>query len=517
MNKIDFSPMSENNEILPSIDQTKIKDFFLKKTKNNSGGYTWVLEKKSALTKLSFLFAKKGEYVSPEDLESLMKASAGKGNKKYEQVISNKQILADKDIMSLIDNEDFEQFARLSTNIPQTPKQKFLRAVESAKVIGKGLKKMEQQPLPGKILSESYWLEAVTKEKYYGGELHQFFEAWEKSDSPLNFQDWLKKENPSGFSYTAWEQKNPQNVETLSHITYLKTPEERKKYEVSFEDGIAKRNGEIFDTAEESTAKSGQGIAIFVMDPDGKIYAGSHVTGEFHHSSFLGGGAVSGAGEIKTNLLGQVTSITNKSGHYKPGKDQILNTLTVLHDNQVDLSDVNLTIQSPTGIELYNAQEYFTTAGNCKPSGIGWFQFERDERDNISGLILSKEGAGYSKREILKNLQESITSLKLPDGTPLSLIRKFGNVTVNYDANEYLQQKGLLPPKSWSGGTFELTDGKITEIRVNEGAQIDKDDMIQFLTYLSTSGVDLMETTLYDETGQKYNANDFFRQLAISR
>jgi hypothetical protein len=71
-----------------------------------------------------------------------------------------------------------------------------------------------------------------------------------------------------------------------------------------------------FDTANESTAFSGQGYAIYVMTGDGEIYAASHKVGKFHHSSLIGGDQAAGAGELKITA-GKLMEITNKTGHFK--------------------------------------------------------------------------------------------------------------------------------------------------------------------------------------------------------
>jgi hypothetical protein len=43
---------------------------------------------------------------------------------------------------------------------------------------------------------------------------------------------------------------------------------------------------------------SGKGWGIFVCDPTGNLYLGTHKVGRFHHSSFLEGTAVIAAGEM---------------------------------------------------------------------------------------------------------------------------------------------------------------------------------------------------------------------------
>ncbi|WP_280449415.1 hypothetical protein [Nocardia brasiliensis] len=115
-----------------------------------------------------------------------------------------------------------------------------------------------------------------------------------------------------------------------SHVKYL-TEEERKAYQLTVKDGkIYDATGSLFDTSTAQTAHSGAGRAIFVMDEKGNLYASTnHAIGEFHHSSFLGGKPVSGAGELQV-VNGELKLVTDQSGHYKPSReytDQVLDRL----------------------------------------------------------------------------------------------------------------------------------------------------------------------------------------------
>jgi hypothetical protein len=82
------------------------------------------------------------------------------------------------------------------------------------------------------------------------------------------------------------------------------------------------------DTKDMMTNKSGAGFGIFVMDNTGQIYVGSHKVGLFHHSSFLAGGDVAAAGELKASN-GKIVSLTDKSGHYKP---EVENDLQMINE-----------------------------------------------------------------------------------------------------------------------------------------------------------------------------------------
>ncbi|WP_194727027.1 PAAR domain-containing protein [Noviherbaspirillum malthae] len=96
-------------------------------------------------------------------------------------------------------------------------------------------------------------------------------------------------------------------------VKYL-TQAELEKYRLKFVDGKAyDAHGRPFDTLSSATGK-----AIFVMDESGNIYASKAAkVGEFHHSSFLAGRPVAGAGELEA-ISGEITAISDSSGHYKP-------------------------------------------------------------------------------------------------------------------------------------------------------------------------------------------------------
>jgi len=69
---------------------------------------------------------------------------------------------------------------------------------------------------------------------------------------------------------------------------------------------------------------SSTGQAMFVMDPQGRIYASNtRILGELHHSSLGKGNPVSAAGDIEV-VQGIPVDVSNGSGHYTPS--QKLNT-----------------------------------------------------------------------------------------------------------------------------------------------------------------------------------------------
>ncbi|MFD4354933.1 hypothetical protein ACFWPX_20430 [Nocardia sp. NPDC058518] len=102
--------------------------------------------------------------------------------------------------------------------------------------------------------------------------------------------------------------------------------------------------GDLFDTASAQTLWTPQGgRAIFAMDKDGYLYSAPyHIIGEFHHSSFLAGQPVAGAGEIAASQ-GKIVLISDHSTHYQPARKytrQVVDSLrrqgVAVADNQIE-------------------------------------------------------------------------------------------------------------------------------------------------------------------------------------
>jgi hypothetical protein len=118
------------------------------------------------------------------------------------------------------------------------------------------------------------------------------------------------------------------------------SPEQRKLYQVQLKDGYLTRNGKPYRTSLEGTAVSGPGYALFVIDCFGNMYAASHINRIFYHSSIFSNGPVKAAGEIQTDESGKVIYLSNKSGHYWPGRDATTWALNWFKNGGVNLSAV---------------------------------------------------------------------------------------------------------------------------------------------------------------------------------
>lgn len=151
----------------------------------------------------------------------------------------------------------------------------------------------------------SYWLEYLSPNHGVGYQLSSLFEEWRKyGRSDQSFWDYIRINPP-------YDQKL---------VKYYGGSAKAEKRRVVFkEDGKLYRaiSDTLFDTRKLETVSSGKGWAIFVVSPEGKIYAHKHVVGVYHHSTFLSGSAIVAAGELVVDQ-GVVRFITAKSGHYAP-------------------------------------------------------------------------------------------------------------------------------------------------------------------------------------------------------
>jgi hypothetical protein len=119
----------------------------------------------------------------------------------------------------------------------------------------------------------------------------------------------------------------------------------REDHRLTVHDGlIYNAKGLPFDTSSGVSAfgPSSNGRAIFVMDEHGNLYASTFQKfREFHHSSLLAGGDVAAAGEILVRD-GKIELLTDRSGHYVPGRlrtqqmlDQLASQGVVIDPNNI--------------------------------------------------------------------------------------------------------------------------------------------------------------------------------------
>ena len=176
----------------------------------------------------------------------------------------------------------------------------------------------------------NYWLEAIDPRHRPGFVLAKRWEEWARSGDNGSFWDWLgdRDIDPAGLYEQSMGGKS---------VQYGLSESERRRFMVLSKEGQLYRDGTPMDTSGNETVASGAGWAIFVLSTAGVFYAESHKQGEFHHSTFLAGGAVRAAGELQVSG-GRLVKITGKSGHYRPTSEHLRYAVAQLERRGVDLS-----------------------------------------------------------------------------------------------------------------------------------------------------------------------------------
>ncbi|CAA0842945.1 IQ calmodulin-binding motif family protein [Striga hermonthica] len=211
---------------------------------------------------------------------------------------------------------------------PETAASRWNRVGSNASKVGKGL---SLDAKAQKLIFE-HWIEAIDPKHRYGKNLYLYFEEWRKSDSEQPFFYWLDLGDGKEVDLQDCPKSKLQN----QCIKYL-GPVERENYEYSVVGGkiLHKLTGEPLDTNQGSTWN------IFVMSVSKRLYSAEKKRGQFHHSSFLAGGATLAAGMLVAKD-GELKSISAYSGHYKPTDDSFETFLSFLEENGVDLSQVEI-------------------------------------------------------------------------------------------------------------------------------------------------------------------------------
>jgi len=96
-------------------------------------------------------------------------------------------------------------------------------------------------------------------------------------------------------------------------------------------------------------SQSTKGDVIYVVDDNGKFYVGMKELGSFHHSSFLAGHAVRGAGTMILEKNFEVVEVNNNSGHYCPSVPQMFRVALAIKLNGGDLERIRFKVNGGMG------------------------------------------------------------------------------------------------------------------------------------------------------------------------
>ncbi|VEG91639.1 hypothetical protein [Legionella spiritensis] len=132
-----------------------------------------------------------------------------------------------------------------------------------------------------------------------------------------------------------------------------------------------------FDTGHCIAHDRDNGRAIFVLNPQGELFAGSTEEKRFHHSSFQRGGFVAYGGTMEVEK-GRLKYIDDYSGHYGPKIKQFFNLIKEFHARKLIQEDtiINYKFRESAGLKLGEESTYLNTRGFL---GLPSLKKERDE------------------------------------------------------------------------------------------------------------------------------------------
>lgn len=126
------------------------------------------------------------------------------------------------------------------------------------------------------------------------------------------------------------------------HMVQYLSVAERKPFKVDIVDGKLMQGGKLLPHLKQGADPNTEVEYLYTMDPQGTLYvipSTPMLTCKFHHSSFVAGGPVAGAGDIKIRQ-GKATFIDNCSGHYHPTDEIMDQVLSVLKQQNVKVDRV---------------------------------------------------------------------------------------------------------------------------------------------------------------------------------
>lgn len=158
--------------------------------------------------------------------------------------------------------------------------------------------------------------------------------------------EWLQ--SPTEEYFYDWLTKTRADLPPMGNVDYF-DEQTRARYEL--------RLG--WSIGYEQSREPLEGENIYALSQGKKFYASQGKAtdkGIVHHSSFLAGAAVSGAGHMTFKTPGELSAIDVNSGHYKPGARQMFTTLDALDRGGVELAGVQARPELSGG--TFDAEEW---------------------------------------------------------------------------------------------------------------------------------------------------------------
>jgi hypothetical protein len=181
-------------------------------------------------------------------------------------------------------------------------------------------------------------------------------------------KDWLRKKTDAEQAQKGEEVATDESWRAVSATTQYMNEEQREEHRMHLRPGYDATGAENMRLSGPEVKKGAD--HLFVMDGEGQVFVKESkaalaqeedTTGRkvhVHHSSFLAGEAVAGAGELKVDSLGFVNEVSDRSGHYQPGEEESRQTLDELENQGVNLDNVKFSMNRGEGRTTGMANEF---------------------------------------------------------------------------------------------------------------------------------------------------------------
>lgn len=159
-------------------------------------------------------------------------------------------------------------------------------------------------------------------------------------------KEWMSSEIGQSYAQFIKNKMLKEGIEFSKNNVIYFNQDELKDFNPSFQDGYLLKNGQFF--------KPKRYIYVYNRAGDFFVFQKFQTKmGRIQHSSASGGFPVKSAGWLTFDETGNLTEISNFSGHYQISKEQVNQTITYFKEKNVRL-DLLKIVFSPTG----TAEEY---------------------------------------------------------------------------------------------------------------------------------------------------------------
>ncbi|MBE2282889.1 MAG: hypothetical protein IAE77_05450 [Prosthecobacter sp.] len=180
-------------------------------------------------------------------------------------------------------------------------------------------------------------------------------------------KDWLRKKTDANRAQQGQEPATDESWREGSATTQYMNEEQREEHRMHLRPGRDATGAENMRLSGPEVKKGAE--HIFAMDGEGQVFikesqaatSQTDSTGRqvhVHHSSFLAGEKVAGAGELIVDKQGFINEVSDRSGHYQPGEAESKQALDELEKQGVNMDNVKFSMNRGEGKTTGMANEF---------------------------------------------------------------------------------------------------------------------------------------------------------------